>query len=248
MRSKAAGCTLLLALLTTAGCRTAVAPLPTVAWANESEARSVLADRRDGVRTVQARCALRWVPANGERDVATLDGALVMRGDEALRLRTWKVGQTVFDLTVVGDQTWVSASGEARRRAPADFEARLAELGGELRGLLRGPDFAEAEFVSSGDGLRATWPFGEATIDGRTLTPERFVLDEVADDGELRRVVIETVYAEYDGGLWYRRVTAEGAFGRVEIDFRDVEVNGTLNPRAFRPPRRAQLIDGAGAG
>lgn len=216
------------------GCRGAPDPLPAVAWSSPAEAKRTLIDRRDAINTVQAECDITIERSDGERQ--TFDGAVVMQQPDSYRLRAWKLTQTLFDLTVNEDGVWIAASEELLKRRP-EAEADLAQLADQLGLLLRGPDYAEARMVQDDDGLIARWPEGSAIIDPRSLTPRRFLF-EAPDSGE--EFEIRTRYEQYAGGVWYDRVVIEGGFGQLTLKFRNVEVNAELNPRAFKPPRRAK--------
>lgn len=233
-------------------------PLPTVEWQSVEDARQILIDRQAAIESVQTQLKFRITPPpeNGSDKSGggggsggkthTLDAALVIRGDDHLRLRAWKLGQTVFDLTANPDGTFIVADEEMTDRAPdaPDAERNLAELADQLGAMLRGPDWAEARIDrmngSSGTLLEARWDNGSSEIDARTLAPLRFVF---SDPSAEQHVQLETRYTAYDRGYWLHAVEATGPFGKIELNFYDVELNGELNPRAFTPPRRAKKIE-----
>ncbi len=230
------------------GCRAAVDPLPPVEWQTFDEARRIMVERREAIRTVQAQCTLKITPADGKGKTQSLDGAVVMEGETRVRLRAWKFNRAVFDLIVNDEGTFIVVGDELAERAP-DAEAGLARLAEHLGGMLRGPDYAEAEFhpLASGARFAVVWDHATATIDNRTLTPVTLELSD--PDGSIERrgrdpktVRMVTEYADYSGLPWLHRVEATGDFGTIEITFRDVEINGSLNPRAFQPPRRAERL------
>ncbi|MEM9419532.1 MAG: hypothetical protein AAGA25_10855, partial [Planctomycetota bacterium] len=186
----------------------------------------------------------------------TFDGALVMQGDDRFRLRTWKLNQTIFDLTVTPEGTYVIAADEMKEESP-DSEAELAELANNLSAMLRGADFAKARFSRTKPTLVeaavrfdapffiwATWPDDSliVAIDRRTLSPMNWW---VRGDQMNPGIQIQSEYSDYEGVRWYRYVIVSGEFGRLQMTFRDVELNGELNPRAFKPSRRAVRIDAA---
>ncbi|MEM6458176.1 MAG: hypothetical protein AAF710_02160 [Planctomycetota bacterium] len=215
-------------------------PVPVVTWAEVEDARRVLVERQAARGTVQARLTLRLTSAQGEAS-PRLDAALVSDGDGRLRLRAWKLSQSVFDLTATPDGVFV-AGREEMREAGGDTEQGLTRLTGRLKDLLSGPDWSAAQLSRVGGDLRAVWPDGlRAEIDGRTLTPRRFV---VTIDGRAS-IAVETRWSDYDTGPWYRSVAASGPFGEAELEFASVTLGGALNPRAFVPPRRAVRIDAA---
>ena len=215
------------------GCGLTPRPLTEVSWQDAAEAKRILAERRDAIQTVQAECDIRL--ERGE-DRQTFDGAVVMQHPDHYRLRAWKLTQTLFDLTVNDEGVWVAVSDELLKRRP-QAEQELAGLAEQLGLLLRGPDFRDAKMLQDEDGqLIARWPQGEAVIDRETLTPRRY---EFTDPDSGDSFTVETQYADYAGQTWYREVRVEGGFGSVQLDFRGVHLNESLNPKAFTPPRRA---------
>ncbi|MEM7626675.1 MAG: hypothetical protein AAF333_13860 [Planctomycetota bacterium] len=230
------------------GCSVAPPLLPTTVWYDVEEARQVLIERRESIANVQAQCSLIIMPADKSRSQQNLDGALVFDRRGNARLRTYKLGQVVFDLTLNSDGAWVAVSKELKDDAD---EARrgLGQLADALPGLLRGPDFRDAQLVGTppaGD-LRAAWPDVQAVVDGRTLAPVRYTFTGEAAESVHR---LETRYTTYGDAVWLHELTAEGSFGKITLTLRNVELNGELNPRAFKPPRRAVKVetgDGADA-
>jgi hypothetical protein len=224
---------LCLSLAGLVGCGIPPEPLPAVAWDDLAEAKRVLIANRDAIDTVQAEADIFITGADGKRQ--TFDGAIVMHQPDRYRMRAWKLTQTLFDLTVNDDGIWVAASDELRKRRP-DAEKELGQLAERLGLLLRGPDYADARFTRRRGELTARWPQGSATIDPVTLSPRTF---RFANPERDERFEVRTQFADYDGLRWYDHVEIEGAFGTVRLEFRNVEVNRELNPRAFKPPRRA---------
>ena len=175
----------------------------------------------------------------------------MIQGDDRFRLRAWKLNQTIFDLTATPDGTFIVANEEMKKKAP-EAEQDLAKLTDQLGALLSGPNYREANLSLSNPGfgsdvpllestISASWDSGFGEINRRSLTPERFAFYK--SDAGLPDIGLQTVYSVYDGLYWYRRVVVIGDFGEIEMTFRDVELNGELNPRAFRPPRRAVRVE-----
>ncbi|MEM9882064.1 MAG: hypothetical protein AAF800_03995 [Planctomycetota bacterium] len=215
-----------------------VEPLPTVAWTDVEDARQILTERQASRGTVQARLTLRFTGPDGEAS-PRLDAALAGDGDGRLRLRAWKLGQSMFDLTATPDGVFVAARDEMRGSGD-DPQRGLSGLTGRLGELLSGPDWQTATLSRVGGDLQAAWPDGlRAEVDGRTLTPRRFVV--TTDDGE--SITVDTTWSAYATGPWYRTIAALGPFGEAELDFTGVTLGGALNPRAFVPPRRAVRVD-----
>ena len=200
------------------------------------EAKRVIIERREQVQSVQAECEIRIYPQDKPGESHGFDGAVVFEAPDRYRLRAWKLTQTLFDLTVDEQGTWVMVSNELTQRLP-DAEADLVKLADRLGLLLRGPDFSTAEFAGHiGGPLRAQWDRGSAEINPVTLTPTSYYFDP----GEgAAPISVTTTYGSYGDRLWYHRVIVLGEFGSIDLTFRNVKINEPLNPRAFRPPRRA---------
>lgn len=243
---------LLVTVFTLPGCITPAPPLPTVEWDTLEDARQILIDRQNAIESVQAQLKLKITSPPPESETNTLDAALVMRGDDRFRLRAWKLNQTIFDLTVTPDGTFIMANEEMKKKAP-EAEQDLAGLADRLGALLRGPDYADATIrrslgkrgTADEDNLVLNWgpttrADFSATFDAETLGL-RYAY--VTPQARNHRVTLGTVQTTYGENIWFRTVTAVGDFGRVEMTFRDVELNGELNPRAFRPPRRAVRVE-----
>ena len=244
-----AASTLVLALAAQTGCTFVdpiVAPLPAVAWTDLQDARRILIERQQAIQNIQARCWLKITPP-GE-SAQTLDGALVYQHPGRARLRTSKLGQLVFDLTRNDDGVWVQTSNEFKQRSGSpgttgDAADALTGLARALPQLVAGQDYAQAHLeTNEPNGLTATWNdprHGTARmiLDAYDLAPRHVFLS--TDDQNIELI---TTYTEYDSVTWLARVEAGGDFGSFEIAFFDVEINTPLNPRAFKPSRRATLI------
>ena len=99
-----------------AGCSTAPPEhLPTYTWVDGPTAVRTLCERSGAVKTVSAECVLTLTRSNGES--VRLDGAIAMQLPATVRLRAWKFGQAVFDLTLKPDGLWVQSS---RNSSPND--------------------------------------------------------------------------------------------------------------------------------
>ncbi len=223
-------------ILLSAGCRTPPPPPQPLDYATVQEAKRVVIERQQHVQSVQAECEIRVYPANEAGKSHGFDGAVVFAAPDRYRMRTWKLTQTLFDLTVNQDGTFIAVSDELTKRRP-NAEDDLAKLAGHLNLLLRGPDFSQAEFKGEAGGpLRASWERGHAVINPLTLTPVSYFFEPGNDAPP---IAVTTKFGDYPNGVWYHRVVAQGEFGTIELTFRDVRLNEELNPRAFRPPRRA---------
>jgi hypothetical protein len=91
--------------------------------------------------------------------------------------------------------------------------------------------------------IRDIRPDGSVLIcqaDRPTLTPRRYTL---VDPRGISRFTLELDRYEIIGGIpWPKRLRALSDAGRIDVELRDVELNGELPEGAFVPPRRAEKL------
>src|SRR5437773_772620 len=90
-----------------AGCATRE-KLPPVSFRDERQALDILIRRADTVKTVSSQGLITLQRPDGES--VRLDLAMVRAGGaggDRLRLRAWKLGRAVFDLTMNGEDVWL---------------------------------------------------------------------------------------------------------------------------------------------
>lgn len=237
-------CVSAVVFLYAAGCaRPKMSALPTYGGLNDLAALHVLAKRAEAVKTLSAECALTLTRPDGQ--TVRLDGAVVMEPPHRLRMRAWKFGQAVFDLTLTPDGLWVLTSGDSGRREkvlPATLSA--AQFGREWAAL-NGRFFLEPDLVTGGEGkwltARRTLDDGRRVtcrVDRLTLTPRDYEMRDV--QGRRRFRFALSHYQPVHGIPWPMKLAARSADGDIEVRLKDVELNGELAPNAFKPPRRAE--------
>jgi hypothetical protein len=221
-------------------------------WQGEGVALRDLADRAARVRSVRAACGLTLTDGRGE--AVNLDGALVVRVDEQdrvwLRLRAWKLGHAVLDLTVRPDGVWlVDGRGSAGQASSDPGQAGLAGVKPEQLAqawrLFMGGFFSDPDVhAARGQKFIVTKKLEEGgtvacLVDPATLTPSLYVVRDEAGR-ERQRLVLEQ-YREVgpEAIAFPMRVTADGPGGRVEARLEDVELNEVLEESVFTPPTRA---------
>lgn len=228
-----------------AGCRS-IEKLPTVAWHDPHEAVSILAHRAEAVRTLTAQGDITLQRPDGES--VRLDLAMVRSGRDRVRIRAWKLGSAVFDLTMNPDGVWLLTPQDASLRnkaRSAGLTARklaenLALLGGDL---FREPDLGvredERELVIDSpprnDGTRV-----RCFVNRRTLTPNRY---QLLDRENVARFALElSNYRMIDQVPIAARYLATSDDGRIIVVMREIELNTELAENAFVPPRRAEKL------
>ena len=209
------------------------------------QALKVLADRAHAIRAVTAQGTITLTRANG--DAVRLDAAIVLDPPNRARLRAWKFGQAVFDMTLTPEGLWLLAPDDPdRRREITAAGANTARLTREWLRLMTGafddPNLAPRDdgprllvTQSNSDGTTMT-----CTVARDTLTPRRFTLTD--PEGKQRFSLTLDRYGEYGKIVWPRRIEAISETGKIRIDLREVEINGDPPETAFKPPRRAEKI------
>lgn len=224
-----------------AGC---ASRLPVYPAMGDAESFATIADRQASVKTLSAECDLDLTDSLGQR--VSLDGVLVAALPGKVRLRAWKFGHVVFDLTMADGKGWVMVPDDVRGPRRFDVESLPARQVRDAMDLL-GPAYFLAARHGGGNErvLLARGPaLGrddvECEIDRATLTPRRFVMDmgEASAPTEL----LFDEYAVVGEIVWPMRVRLRSPSGEVSIRFRGVELNGALPDGAFTPPGRAKAL------
>jgi len=227
------------------GCAS-VTPLPAYPAMSDADALRTIADRQQAVKSVSAECNIYLTDPQGQ--TVSMDGVLVAQLPGKLRLRAWKFGHAVFDLTLTGDKNWVMLPDDgqaARKLDPANMPAR--RLGDALD--LLGPSFFRT--ASSISNVQPTGgPLlvvrGSALgrddvvceIDRQTLTARKFVMG-AADNAHASKLKLDDYAMTESGIVWPMRMSFKSPMGEVLIVVRSVELNGDVPAGAFVPPKRA---------
>lgn len=238
-----------------AGC---AAPLPRHGALPPTEAMHILRERAARVATVSSRCRIVLTQRDGPS--VELDGVLVARAPDHLRLRAWKLSQPVLDLTLRPDGLWLFTA-EDRDRAG---NPRTGELEGERAGA-----FAAALRDLTAPRVRYVWSiltgaFGEGTwtasvwddrrlrvvnddpesgyaiaceVDRSTLTLHECSLGGGEDAPSM--IVRWETYRRFGDIVWPLRMRMEGPAGAITVTMDDPVFNEELAHRAFDPPPRA---------
>lgn len=227
------------------GCGCRQERLPSYARSDEQTALAIVAQRARQVRTVSGSGTLELTRPNGES--VRLDLALAIQPPERARLRAWKFGQAVFDLTITPDGLWLQSPKDSPQAPRIKSAGTSAAQVARAWSLLGGGFFDEPDLVARNEGddlvlrrTRAGEPAVVCRIHRDTLTPRRY---EMLDDAGRRRFSL--ALDQYDivqGIAWPRRITAVSEAGRVVVELSDVMLNDELAPGAFNPPRRAEKL------
>lgn len=236
-----------LPMLCAAGCSPHRENLPTYPWTNEPTALRTLQARAKAIRTITAQALLTLTRRDGQS--VRLDGALAMSlPDKLVRLRAFKFNHAVFDLSLQHDELWIETPRDAHRSpgvVPATLSAAQLARAMSLFGgdIFTGP---EVQVIDSGGprfSIRTPLDQGQtmiAHIDRGTLTVRQYRLADPT--GVTRFTLTPMDYRVIGTAIWPTRLIAQSDSGRIEVELRDVEINGNVSPQAFIPPPGAQRV------
>ncbi len=223
------------------GCSTR---LPTYPAMSDEASLAIIADRQATVQRIVAECDINLTDADGQS--VTLEGVLVARPPGNVRLRAWKFGHAVFDLTLVDGKGWIMIPEQGPGAQQLNVTNMPASRVGEALDLL-GPLYFRSAKPVGGDNmmLLAAGPaLGRdnvlCEVQRRTLTPRRFVVHAGSDLPPSELLLDQ--YAVVDDNVWPMRIRLRGKSGGVLLRLRNVEINGEIAPTAFVPPKRAKAL------
>lgn len=223
--------------------------LPTYPPMSDAQALSTIAKRLDATHTLSASTDVKLTDARGQ--TITLDGALVARPPSTARLRAWKLGTPVLDLTILPDGVYAFAASREGAPSEQNPQAKLTALPAagiaQSVELLSGTYFANATPVPERSDASTLVVRGSAlgstevlcSIDRRTLTPRRFMLPTAGKAMELRL----SDYALINAAPFAQRIdflAPDG--GSIVIHLHEIELNTELPAAAFTPPSRATRL------
>jgi len=243
--NRAAAINLLLcaSLVAVAGCR-APEPIPTYPSASASESFDRMQARAAQMRDVSGEGEITLVNADGNS--VRLDAAFALAPPDQARVRAWKLGQAVLDLTVTGNGAWLflprtDEHAASLRSAAGDASRALHEW---LALLSNRPDAGASDVRTTSDQFIITRSGKDAStitcmIDRPTLTPRRYIVRDSA--GSQRFTLSLEQYRVVGPIVWPTKVKASASNGKFVIDLRDIEIN-QAPPRAFEHPARAERL------
>jgi len=220
-------------------------PLPTYQWIDSQSALRILSDRSHAIQTITASIFLTFFAPNGQ-SVRT-DGAVAFSPlNKCVRLQTWKFNQKIFDLTLTPDGLWIEGPPDKNRRTEALRSGVSAAQIARILSLF-GSDFFDSPDIRVSDtgGARFTvvrpLDHGQtmfAEVDRATLTVLEYRLTDPS--GVVRFRLGLSRYVDLHGAVWPTKLIAVSSDGKIEIDLRDIELNGDIAANAFVPPPGAE--------
>jgi hypothetical protein len=239
---------LLLAAAIVGGCahgKTGRESLASVEYSDDADALRILRERAAAVKTVSSRGTITFIRPDGES--VRMDLAMASQPPDRLRLRAWKLGRAIFDLTLTPDGLWLVAPDDPSLRQKVQKAnvgaAEIARNWSMLSGAFFDRIDLKIERIPN-DLLLTARHTDDLTlrcyVDQRALVPWVYLLQ---DDRGRRRFSLNLDDFRMIGEIPYpHRVQAESDSGRVVVQLEEVELNEELAPAAFKPPRRAEKL------
>ncbi len=228
------------------GCAPSKEHLPTYPRMSDAESIHTIATRSEKIKSVTSEGLITLRDSEGQ--TVRLDCVIVMRLPDELRLRAWKFGQAVFDLTLTNQGAWLIAPEDPAQRAQVQTAGVSAAKLARTWSVLAGGFFADPKVKvvkSSGSELVVSKADESGAnifceIDRRTLTPRKYRMTD--DKGATRFTLTLSRYAQFGDAVWPQRVVAISDRGEIDIDLKSIEINGEIPELAFKPPRRAEKL------
>ncbi|MBC7783618.1 MAG: hypothetical protein H7144_07240 [Burkholderiales bacterium] len=215
-------------------------PIPVYPRTSVDESFAIINRRNAEIQTVQGQAEIVLTDAAGRS--VRLDGAFVMRPPNEMRVRAWKLGQAVFDLTLNPDGVYQFVGrDEARQSMPATrkvLEHWMTMLFGDV-------GRAGSQIRDDPQHIRATTQLAGETQEVRTFdrpTLTQRSVDLMDATGKRRFLMEMDQYQVLGGNVWPMRVRAVSDDGLITIRFQSVDLNVPLAPNAFKPPSRAERV------
>lgn len=223
------------------------AKLPTYTWTTPDQALEIIRNRTESIVTIQAACDIMLTDRQGRS--VTLDGAMVSQPPGWFRVRAWKLGRAMLDLTTTPDDVWVMLAESERSPAslPAGFDARDFAAawrmlqGGffeqELEFLPRSSDGRSVEFIRRSPNLDGDL-FTSAIVDRARLIPLSYTRQQPGAGAQVHQVELGR-YRMVGGVAVPHLLRFSSESESLVLRLRDVAINEDLATAAFKPPARA---------
>ena len=235
---------LLVGVALLAGCATKPS-LPRQPHLSPADVIARMAQQGERTSSVTGEGSVTLTRANGQS--VRLDAVMVAKFPDKVRLRAWKFGRAIFDLTLTPEGVWMLVPDMSRRQKilPAGLDAAKVMRGWSA---LHGDFFSEANLKiveETNDLLVVERPAEKGTriravIDRLTLSVRQHTV--VDDKGRTHFTIDYDRYRLVNGIAWPMRMRAKGEQGNIEINLDDVQLNEPVAPGAFVPPARAEKL------
>jgi outer membrane lipoprotein-sorting protein len=215
--------------------------IPTYPLMDVQQSLAAMQQRNEGVESITGEGTVTMFDAKGGS--VRLDAAFAFALPNATRIRAYKFGQAVLDLTVKSEEVWLYLPRQDGRAQDVRKASRSVAGAVELWLQLLGGGAAFGSWDTAGNKFIITDPRDRTTmrleIDRRTLTFRRCAM---FGDEESEQFTLDLDrYRQVGNTVWPGRIKATSASGTILIEMRDVELNAAP-PAAFQPPPRAERL------
>jgi hypothetical protein len=237
---------IILLLSVAGGCGTHVKEnIPTYPLTDAASSLRLVAEHASQVYSLTGEGLITLTRPDGES--VRLDAAMAMQPPQRARIRAWKFGRAVFDLTVTPEGVWAVIPEDPKRKEQITSAGVSAAKLARTWSVLSGGFFESAGLKAETRGSKLVVrcetpdePLVICEVDRPTLTPRKYSM--LDDKGVTRFTLSLEQYRQFGSVVWPTKLAAVSDSGTVEIELRDVDINPQLEPAAFVPPRRAEKL------
>ncbi len=223
-------------LAITCGC--ARLSIPIYPKMRPAESLAIASQNYQQIQSVQAKGTITL--SDTKKESVRLDGVLILQRPDKLRLRAWKLGQVVFDLTINDIAAYQYIPRNEAKSAITTSHKLLSHWQRSLLGNLQ-PD--PETVTESNDQIlfrNVQQDHEEWTIDRKTLTVSQIQIED--ENGERKFELQFRDYQAFNTHVWPTLIRAIRESGVIEIKLSEIEINGQLPENAFVPPARAERL------
>ena len=219
--------------------------MPKYEWVDAEQALSTMAANDSKIHSLVGQGSVTMTDPKGQ--TARLETAMAAVYPDYLRLRAWKMGQAVFDLTLKPEGLWLMIPEEMKKKetlipagtGAAQFAKGISSLhaaffndiGLQIVENTR-TTFAVERRYDNGTNVRCDIDHDTLTILKHTIT---------SPDGKQYSIRYDR-YDQINDAVVPRRIIAKGEKGTILIEFDDLQVNVPTASGAFIPPKRAERM------
>ncbi len=216
-------------------------------WTGHDDALARIRQRTASVNSMQGQCRVRLTRARGNN--VRLDGAVVWRRPDQVRVRLWKFSHAVIDFARDGQDAWLWHETGLPESVRSWWRQPDSGVAAAARSLFAGSDDGREGAIEDDGG--STFGWRRALDGGRSVLvlidrPTHTVKQIRVEDAGTTVGLVVTLdrYRRIDGHVWPLRWRFEAGEGAIEIDFDPgaLHLNVDLPASALRPSRRAVKV------
>ncbi len=237
---------ILLPIAALPGCRKShVETIPQYSPMLSGAALGIMRQRAASIESVRGSGTITLTDQRGNS--ARLDGAFVLAPPDRARVRAWKFGQAVLDVTRTADGVWIYLPREKDGDA-SDLRAAAGRASDAISQWLDLVAMRLAAFDRPAEVVGDTWIYSSTDADGNTtrcqidratLTVRKFSIVDAGGVEHLKLTLGE--YETLGDVVWPTRMEAISPNGEILIESSDLGLNDGPEG-AFVPPSRGVKV------